>query len=66
MLLSYSSLKYLKSEAAVQRGVLIKRYSENMQSNFIEITLQHGCSSVSLLHIFRTPYTKNTSGWQLL
>ena len=29
-----------------------------MQSNFIEITFRHGCSPVSLLHIFRTPFTK--------
>ena len=29
--------------------------------NFIEITLRHGCSPVKLLHIFRTPFTKNTS-----
>ena len=35
-------------------------------SNFIEITLWHGCSPVSLLHIFRTPFPKNTSGWLLL
>ena len=34
--------------------------------NFIEITLQHGCSPVSLLHIFRTSFRKNTSGWLLL
>ena len=34
--------------------------------NFIQITLRHGCSSVNLLHIFRAPYTKNTSGWLLL
>ena len=34
--------------------------------NFIEITLPHGCSPVNLLHIFRTPFTKNTSGWLLL
>ena len=33
--------------------------------NFIEITLWHGCS-VNLLHIFRTPFTKNTSGCLLL
>ena len=33
-----------------------------MQSNFIEITLHHGCSPVNLLHIFRTPFIKNTSG----
>ena len=26
--------------------------------NFIEITLQHGCSPVNLLHIFRTPFSK--------
>ena len=34
--------------------------------NFIEITLQHGCSPVNLLHIFRTPFVKNKSGWLLL
>ena len=27
-----------------------------LQSNFIEITLRHGCSPISLLHIFRTPF----------
>ena len=34
--------------------------------NFIEIALLHGCSPVNLLHIFRTPFPKNTSGWLLL
>ena len=34
--------------------------------NIIEIALRHGCSPVNLLHIFRTPFTKNTSGWLLL
>ena len=34
--------------------------------NFIEIPLQHGCSHVNLLHIFRTPFPRNTSGWLLL
>ena len=38
----------------------------NKVSNFIEITLQHGCSPVNLLHIFRTPFVKNTSGRMLL
>ena len=33
---------------------------------FIEITLRHGCPPVNLLHIFRTPFTKNTSGRLLL
>ena len=37
-----------------------------LQSNFIEITLRHGCSPVNLLHIFRTLFPKNTSGWLLL
>ena len=59
--------------------VLRKRCSENMlqisrrtpmlkfkQSNFIEITLQHGCFPVNLLHIFRIPFLKDTSGELLL
>ena len=33
---------------------------------FIEIILWHGCSPVNLLHIFRIPFTKNTSEWLLL
>ena len=36
--------------------------SIKLQSNFIEIALQHGCSSVNLPYIFRTPFPKNTSG----
>ena len=30
--------------------------------NFIEITLQRGCSPVNLRHISRTPFPKNISG----
>ena len=37
-----------------------------MQSNFIEIALRHGCSPVYLLHVFRTPFLRTTSGWLLL
>ena len=37
-----------------------------LQSNFIEITLRHGCSRVNLLHIFRAPFLKNTYGRLLL
>ena len=33
--------------------------SVRLQSNCIEITLGHGCSSVNLLHIFRAPFPKN-------
>ena len=35
--------------------------SIKLQSNFIEITLRHGCSPVNLLHIFRTPFSRNNS-----
>ena len=35
-------------------------------SNFIEIALRHGYSPVDLLHIFRKPFPRNTSGWLLL
>ena len=62
------------------RGVFKKRRSENiqqiyrrtpmpkcdLQSNFIESALRHGCSPVNLLHIFRTVFPKNTSGRLLL
>ena len=37
-----------------------------LQSSFIEIALQHGCSPVNLLHSFRTPFPTKTSGWLLL
>ena len=37
-----------------------------LPGNFIEITLRHGCSPVNLLHIFRTIFPRNTSGWLLL
>ena len=75
-----SSLKVFP-EAAVQRRSC-QKFSENMQQiynrtpmlkrdfkllcNVIEITFQHGCSPVNLLHISRTPFPWNTSGWPLL
>ena len=40
--------------------------SIKFQSNFIEITLRHGCSPVNLLHFFRTPFPRNAIGWLLL
>ena len=40
--------------------------SINLQSNFIEIALRHEVSPVNWLHIFRTPFPKNISGWLLL
>ena len=44
-----------------RRMILIK-----LQSNAIEVSLWHGCSPVNLLHIFRTTFPKNISGWLLL
>ena len=43
-----------------------KGISIRLLSNFIEITFRHGCSPLNLLHNFRTPFLKNTSGWLLL
>ena len=40
--------------------------SIKLQSNFTEIELRHGCSSVNSLHIFRTPFPTNTSKGLLL
>ena len=40
--------------------------SIKLQSNFIETTVRHGSSPGNLLHIFRKPFLKNTSGWLLL
>ena len=40
--------------------------SPKLPTNFIEITLRHGCFPVNLLLIFRTPFTKNASGRLLL
>ena len=37
-----------------------------LQSNFLEITLRHGYSSVNFLHIFITSFPKNISGGLLL
>ena len=34
--------------------------------NFTGIALRHGCSPLNLLHIFRKPFPKNTSGWLFL
>ena len=37
-----------------------------LQSNFIEISLRHGCFPVNLLHLFRTLFSRNTSEWLFL
>ena len=48
-------------EHPCRSGISIK-----LLCNFIKITLWYGCSPVNLLHIFRTPFLKNTSGRLLL
>ena len=61
------------AEVFLRKGVL-KIYSKftgerpcrsatsiKLQSNFIEVALQDGCSPINLLHIFRPPFPKNTS-----
>ena len=40
--------------------------SIKLQSNFIEMTIRHGCSPVNLLHISKTSFLKNTSRRLLL
>ena len=64
-------IKYLANllfhlQKQTPRGVLRKRCSENMQQICKYVALQHGSSAVSLLHILRTPFYKNTSGELLL
>ena len=65
-------IKIFKSspqEVYLRKGVLkicSKFTGKHPMSNFIEIALRHGYSPVNLLHIFRTPFSWNTSGWLLL
>ena len=40
--------------------------SIKLQGNFIEIALRLWCSRVNLVHIFRTLFPRNTTGWLLL
>ena len=40
--------------------------STKLLCSVVEIAHRHGCSPVNVLHIFRTPFPKNTSGRLLL
>ena len=76
--LSFSIIRSSHPEVFLEKGVLKicskftgehpcrSAISVNLQSNFIEIALRHGCSAVNLQHIFRKPFLKNTSGRLLL
>ena len=68
----------LTTTSETSRGALKKRCSENIQQTYrrtpkakcdfnkVELTPQHEFYPVNLLHIFRTPFLKNTSGRLLL
>ena len=51
----------LRGDHSCRSAISIK-----LQSSFIEITLRHECFPVNLLHIFRIPFPRKTSGWLLL
>ena len=46
--------------------IIINNNNNNNNNNFIEITLSHGCFPVNFLHIFRTPFYKNSFGGLLV
>ena len=59
--------RYSENMQQIYRRTVMPKYDFNkVASNFIEIALRHVCSPVNLLHIFRTPFPKNASGWLLL
>ena len=74
LLVSFNNSRSSHPEVFLEKGVLKtcskftgkqpcgSMISIKLLCNFIEITLRHGCSPVNLLHIFRTPFPKNTSG----
>ena len=47
-------------------SVILLKFLLKLLSNFIEITLRHGCSAVNLLHFFGVPFPKNISEGLLL
>ena len=59
-------MMFVLSNKILKLDYLLLYRSKAPQSNFIKITLRHGCSSAYLLHISRTPFPRNTSGWLLL
>ena len=59
------SKRYHSPNLAVSSHIIHRQVSQFYFWNFIEITLLHGYSPVNLLHIFRTAFRRNTSGWLL-
>ena len=57
---------FWKYVANLQENTHAEVWFQSSCCSFIEITLRHGSSPVNLLHIFRIPFPRNTSGWLLL
>ena len=57
----YENISKFTEEHSCRSVISIK-----LLSSFVEIALQHECSPVNLLHVFRTPFYKSTSGWLFL
>ena len=58
-----------RPEVFLRKGVLkicSQFTGEHPCRSAIEIALRYGCSPVNLQHIFRAPFSRNTSGWPLL
>ena len=63
------SIRSSRTEVFLKKGALkiCSRFTgEHPCRSVISITFRHGCSPVNLLHVFRTPFFKNTSGRLLL
>ena len=59
--------RYSENMQQIYRKIPIRIViSIKLFSNVVEVALRHGCSPVNLLPIFRTPFSKNTSGGLLL
>ena len=56
----------LKMRSKITAGDPCQSVISTKLRNLIEITLQHGCPTVNLLHIFRIPFRNNASGRLLL
>ena len=66
--LYYATVSSSHPETVLRKGVLkicSKFIGEHPCRSMISV-LRHGCSPVNLLHISRTPFPRNTSGWLLL
>ena len=57
----FENMQQIYRRTPIRSAISIK-----LLCNFTEIALWHGCSPVNLLHVFRTPFPKNTSEWLLL